>query len=329
MKMHITDQQETIKMSNDKQIQARESQVMGAFELQGIKNQLAGLLDDNPKKLEAFKTKILKMSLSYMLKDCPPESIIKCGIQALTLNLSLEGGQGYIVKYGGVASFDCGYKGWQVLARRAGYMVDADVVYSCDKFEQDGFGFDRKFIFEPDFSQRQGSNDQWAKQNLTGVIVSVMEEKSGIVRMKFVPADMIMKIVGKSPSVQSEKGKAHSPHEHWAEQMFLAKAIKQVLTKESIDLSESSQLNAAFEIVNNTEQLAQTKTKEEYSQERFDQNYPKWIELVQSAQKKPMAIITHLSNSFALTVDQMESLYKLNDHAPIEGEIQFEDNQNA
>ena len=80
-----------------------ETKLMDAFQVEGIKNQLTSLLGNNPRKAEEFKTRVLKMSLSYGLDKCSPESIIGCGVQALTLNLPLESGQGYIVNYGGKA----------------------------------------------------------------------------------------------------------------------------------------------------------------------------------------------------------------------------------
>ena len=304
-------------MSN---LTVRENKVMDALELEGIKAQLQGLLGNNQRKIEAFKTKILKISLNAILKDCTPESVIGCGVQALTLDLPLEAGQGYIVAYKGVATLDCGYKGWQVLAKRAGYSVLSDVVYDCDEFSQSGFGFDREMVFNPSFSQRKGSDDKWAKANLTGVIVSVMEDDSGQKTQTFVDAAMINKIVGKSPS----KDSSHSPHNNWAEQMFAAKAIKQVLSKFPIDISKASQLQEAIEIVNTTESMAQQQSPQglsEYPQERFTENFPKWRDLVASGSKKAMAIITQLSNSYTLTSKQLEDVMTLTNFEPIDGEV--------
>lgn len=310
-------------MSNN-QLSVRESKVMDAFELENVKTQLQSLLENNPKQVEAFKTRILKISLNYGLDKCSPESIIKCGIQALTLRLPLEAGQGYIVNYGGQAVFDCGYKGWQVLAKRAGLSVQADVVYSCDEFSQEGFGFDREIIFSPNYALRQSANDKWAKENLTGVIVSVMENETELKTIKFIPADMIHKIVGVSPSQQSDKGKKFSPHENWSEQMFVAKAIKQVLSKHAVDLEEAADLQKAVEYINETESVSQAQAKSdvmpEYPQERFDENYPKWKELVSNGSKPAMAIITQLSNSFKLSADQLSSVMNLRDCEPIEAE---------
>jgi len=310
-------------MTNNQQVARREEQMMGALELENVKTQLAALLENKPRKIEAFKTRMLKISLSYGLDKCTPESLINCGLQALTLDLPLEYGQGYIVNYGGKATFDCGYKGWQVLAKRGGLSVKADVVYDCDHFEQDGFGFDAKMVFQPDFAQRKGADDKWAKTHLTGVIVSVREDETELVTTMFVPADMIFKIVGKSPSVQSENGRKHSPHENWAEQMFAAKAIKQVLSKQAVDLAQASQLQEAIGIVNSTESMAQeqaTAAAAFYEPEKFDVNYPKWLNRVKSGTNPAMAVITQLTNTYSFTSEQLEKLMDLKNHEPIEAQ---------
>lgn len=309
-------------MSNQVQVR-QEQQLMSAFELEAVQRQLASLLEGQPKKIEAFKTRVLKMALSYGLKDCAPESIIGCGIQALTLDLPLEAGQGYIVKYDKQAQLDIGYKGWQVLAKRAGFSVLADVVYECDEFRQDGFGFDREITFTPDHGRRNGADDKWSKANLTGVIVSIRDDETGAQSHTFVPADTIHKIVGKSPSTQSEKGLKYGPHGNWAEQMFAAKAIKQVLSKFPIDLSKASQLHEAMEAVNVTESAAQAQpAANEYPEERFADNYPKWQEIVESGKRSAAEIIGQVTKAFNLSQSQLERLMNLRDCQPIDGEVQ-------
>jgi recombination protein RecT len=301
---------------------------MGAFELENVKAQLDSLFESSPRKIEGFKTRILKISLSFGLQSCTPESIINAGLQAVTLDLPIEFGQGYVVNYGGQAQFDCGYKGWQVLAKRAGLSVLADVVYECDEFSQSGFGFNKTITFNPNYAERKSSNDEWAKKNLTGVIVSVLEDETGSEAYSFVPADLIHKIVGASPSagkVSKKIGQKTSPHDKWAEQMFSAKAIKQVVSKMPIDISRSSQLAQAIEMVNQTEMVAQDKAKAEdnaYPQARFDEYFPQWQELVMSGKKPAMSIISQLSNSYKLTAQQLEKLMDLRNAQPIEGEIQ-------
>ena len=83
-------------MSN---LAVRETKVMEAFEIEALQNQVRGLLGSNQRNIEAFKAKIIKLSLSDILKNCTPESVIGCGVQALTLALPLEAGQGYAGRY--------------------------------------------------------------------------------------------------------------------------------------------------------------------------------------------------------------------------------------
>ena len=296
-------------------VTTREDKVMTAFELEGIKNQLSSLMQNNPRKIEKFKTKILTLSLTAGLKDCTPESIIHCGMQAVTLDMPLQQGQGYVVKYGGVAQFDLGYKGWQILAKRAGYSVLADAVYNCDTFTDSGFGFDRDVTFIKG-EGRKPSDDKWARDNLRAVIVSIMEDATKVNTLRVVDADMIHKIIGKSPA--GMKG----PHGSWADQMFCAKAIKQVLSKFPIDLS-ASELGDAIEMVNATESTAQeTANARTYTDERFAEVYTAWAELVSTGKKQAMAIITQVSNGFSLTPEQMEKLMALQKIKPvIDGEV--------
>jgi len=305
------------------QISVRETQVKDCLELEAISQQLSSLLDKNPRKMEAFKTRMLKISLGFGLDKCTPESIINCGLQALTLDLPLEHGQGYIVNYGGKATFDAGYKGWQILAKRAGFSVMADVVYSCDEFSQDGFGFNSEMIFKQNLGLRKGANDVWAKANLTGVIVSVREDESDKTTTAFVPADMINKIVATSPSQKTDNAKKFSPHSNWAEQMFKAKAIKQVLSKFPIDLAVASQLADAIGIIDATEIAAQkqvAKDDRSYPDERFEEVYPKWKAIVQEGKKDAITILSDLAARFALTKSQSNKLRELKNFEPIEGE---------
>lgn len=296
-------------------VATREDKVMSAFELEGIKNQLSSLMQNNPRKIEKFKTKILTLSLTSGLKDCTPESIIHCGLQAVTLDMPLQQGQGYVVKYGGIAQFDLGYKGWQILAKRAGFSVLADAVYNGDTFSDSGYGFDREVTFIKG-EDRKPSDDKWARQNLKAVIVSIMEDATKVKTLRVVDADMIHKIIGKSPA--GMKG----PHGSWADQMFCAKAIKQVMSKFPIDLS-ASELGDAIDMVNTTETTAQeTASARTYTDERFAEVYAAWVDLVESGKKAAMAIITQVSNGFALSPEQMQKLMDLQNIKPvIDGEV--------
>ena len=311
-------------MSNMTVNEKREMQVADAMQLESINNQLVGLLENNPKRMEVFKSRMLKMSTTYMLKDCSPESLIAVGLQALTLDLPLEAGQGYVVKYGKDAQLDIGYKGWQMLAKRSGSSVMADAVYKCDLFQQSGFGFDAELKFEPAHGERRAADDKWVHENIVGVIVSIKDDATGAVTYQFVPADMLHKIVGNSPSVKSDKAKQFSPHENWKQQMFIAKAIKQVLSKMPVDLSVDSSMSAAIQMVNETEATSQAipESMPRYPQERFDENWPKWVELVKAGKQKGVGIANQLSNGYSLSESQLEKAMSLKDFEPIEGEVE-------
>jgi recombination protein RecT len=274
--------------------------------------------------MEIFKTRILKICLNDGLKNCTPESVIECGIQALTLNLLLEGGQGYVVAYKSKATLDVGYKGWQVLAKRSGFLVIADAVYKCDQFHQSGFGFNREMVFNPDFSSRNSANDKWAKENLTGVIVSIKDNGTGQETSTFVPADMIHKIVASSPSASSD----WSPHNKWAEQMFLAKAIKQVISKMPVDLAKSNDLQNAIDYTNSTESIAQQKDNEKslYPQDKFDSFFPTWTEYVKTGRTKATAILSQLQSKHELTPDMTIQISHLQMLEPFDNEIEQESN---
>jgi recombination protein RecT len=298
----------------------REEQVMSILEVDQIREQVNSLLGKDDKKMEIFKTRILKICLNDGLKKCSPESIIECGIQALTLNLPLEAGQGYVVAYKSKATLDIGYKGWQVLAKRSGYLVMADIVYSCDQFSQSGFGFNKEMHFTPDYASRQSANNKWAKANLEGVIVSIKDIESGQDTSAFVAADMIHKIVASSPSANSD----YSPHNNWTEQMYIAKAIKQVISKMPVDLTRSNDLQSAINLTNISEQSQQAKATnlDTYPQEKFDSYFPTWKTYVETGRTKARSILTQLQAQHTLTPEMTFAIAELKSFEPLDGEIE-------
>ena len=58
----------------------------------------------------------------------------------------------------------------------------------------------------------------------------------GYVKNTFVTSAKIEKIKGKSPSAKS----AYSPYNSWAEEMYLAKAIKYALSREALNLKDEN-----------------------------------------------------------------------------------------
>lgn len=70
------------------------------------------------------------------LMNCNINSLMKAGMTAAILGLEVDGvtGQGYIMPFKDTATFVPGYKGYITLAQQAGFIVDADVVRTGDKF---------------------------------------------------------------------------------------------------------------------------------------------------------------------------------------------------
>lgn len=55
----------------------------------------------------------------------------------------------------------------------------------------------------------------------------------------------------------------------------------------------------------------QDQSKEAYTDEKIAKNFPKWSEAVASGNSEAMAIITHLSNGWILTEEQLSKVYEL------------------
>ena len=58
---------------------------------------------------------------------------------------------------------------------------------------------------------------------------------------------------------------------------------------------------------------ASKQSKQEYSDDKFKINFPKWMDLVESGEKNATAIITQMSNAFNLKKEQLEALMSLKD----------------
>lgn len=71
------------------------------------------------------------------LLECDRQSIINAAMTAAVLGLEVDGvtGQGYLIPFGGQAVFVPGYKGYNTMAARSGFTINAAVVREGDEFE--------------------------------------------------------------------------------------------------------------------------------------------------------------------------------------------------
>lgn len=197
----------------------------------------------NEKKFARFKSAIVSICLNEQLSECSLTSILQSAKDLAEIDLDINPllGQAYIVRYKHSAQAIISYKGYISLAERFGKQVKAFSVFKCDDFEIDLSDFDEKIVFKPNFAERKESDDVWFKENLIGVLVKVREE-NGSVKNQFVSKDKLFKIAGVSPSRNSK----YSPYEKWGEEMFLAKALKYVLSK----MPMNEKISRAIEIDN-------------------------------------------------------------------------------
>ena len=72
---------------------------------------------------------------------------------------------------------------------------------------------------------------EWVDKNLRGVLIGI---KNGEVMVKFVTMDKIKQLKRHSTSANSAKGKKYSPYQNWNLEMYQARAIKYVVSKEPI-----------------------------------------------------------------------------------------------
>lgn len=206
------------------------------------------------KKIIRFKSALLNIASNQALQGCTQASILKSAFSIAELNLELNPAlaHAYILKYKLDAEPVISYKGWQVLLERSGKKVRAFSVFKCDNFtiKINSKDFDEDISFIPNLSERKSSDDNWYKNNLLGVLVKIKDGED--IRNYFIQVDKIEKIRGKSPSQKSD----FSPYNQWAEEMYLAKAIKYVLSRTPLNINEEL-IAKAIEIDNNLDKQLQ------------------------------------------------------------------------
>lgn len=221
------------------------TKIKNIIKSQGTQKRIMQLLGD-PVKREKFSATLINVALDGALSTCSPESIVKSGLQAAELDLSLNKNMGlaYIVRYKKDAEFQIGYKGWQLLAKRAGIRLNVTPIFDCDEFEISSDGFDTTVKHIPNLDAQQDHIPEWVESHLKGVLVSTKED--GEISHKFVSIGKIQQIAGVSPS---KKNGSYSPYSLWNLEMYMGKATKYVLSK----MPMQEQLARAVEMENDVD----------------------------------------------------------------------------
>ena len=219
----------------------RQDKLEYLLKTKAVKAKVFNVLGDVEKSKKLIAT-IGQISDMYSVEDCTLESVIDSAIMIAGLGLSPipELGESYIIGYKGkrgekTAKPDISYKGWKKIGREQGLEIEAEGV-----FEGIEVG-DYEDVFKLPYRLQLKTGDvKWVEKNLLGVVVKIVDIKTGYIKYNFVDKSMLDKLKSVSPSVKAKK---QSPYDDWYYDMLVrAKAIKYIAKKE-IQFSEA-QANA-------------------------------------------------------------------------------------
>jgi len=195
--------------------------------------QIISLVGD-AKKAEKFKTDLTLMSMDAGLVKCSPRSVFVTALKVAQIGLSIvkERKQAYLVPYKnkGVdeAQLQISYIGWHILAKRAGYEIDCELVFKCDYFDYIVDENGKNFKFKASLAEREDDDRKWVEENLIGAMVWAKDINSNYMRKEFLSAKLLNKLRANSPAI---KYKRFSAWDDFTVEMYKAKAIKYVASK--------------------------------------------------------------------------------------------------
>lgn len=211
-------------------------------------------------KADKFVTDLTLLGMDKNILECDPVSVFSVALKIAQVGLSIvkEQKQAYIVPFmeQGVkkAQLQIGYIGWRILAKRAGYDIDAELVYECDKFEYTVDENGKKFIFEANLKDRNETDAAWINENLLGAMVWA-RDKNGVTK-DFISAKKLNQLKNTNQAVKKGKFSAWT---NWSEEMYKAKAIKYIASKlPTDDFMLMSAVNAENEAYKEQPKLEQT-----------------------------------------------------------------------
>lgn len=224
--------------------QTRSEQVSAYFLKPENIERLKPYFNDESATKKFYQT-LMMIALDEKYAKHTPQSIFKCALSAAELNLTLQKNMGlcYLVPRKNKKTqqtelhFDMGYRGWLTLLSRANKDCQTYNVYKCDQFSMSidtslDEGFNPKIVYKPNHDRWNEADYKWVHENLRGILVVICSKDPGskpVVR--YVKRDILDKIKNMSPSSDSD----YSPWRNWLPDMYAAKAIKTVISKQPLD----------------------------------------------------------------------------------------------
>lgn len=182
--------------------------------------------------------------------------LAKCCIEIANMKLpiSKQAGQAYVVPRNvtinkgtpderkiSVLNVEIGYKGWLVLAKRAGIAVRVYPIYNGDDYTYEINGFEQNFTYRPNFQNITAEKtEQFIENNLQFIAVATKDLISKVETCDLIEFPLLRKLRSKTQS------KSGGVYKDWLLEMYKAKAIKYVLKKMPIDTLDTS-IFRAFE----------------------------------------------------------------------------------
>ena len=220
---------------------ARQEAIKKAFDRK--QEEMLALFQQDQSKVNRFISQILRLSVDRKLANCDQQSFFDCAVDCAEIGLMPQKQLGliYFVPYKGQAQLMIGYKGWQALLQRSGQAIKANPVFECDAFSYEVDDFDEKVSLIPDFDLHNDTDPKWVNENIKGVLVRIKDINTSVVTQTYVSVSKLKQLRGFSPSI---KNKRSSPWDEHPKEMFMAKAIKYVISKTPM----ASQIGKAVEI---------------------------------------------------------------------------------
>ncbi|MGZ8918957.1 MAG: recombinase RecT [Methylobacter sp.] len=209
--------------------------------LVSAQRQITSLLQDEA-KAKRFMAASLVVASSTALNKCAPDSIVQAlvGVAMSDLNIDSNIGHCYLVPYGDSVQLQIGYKGFIQLLFRAGWLVKAFPVYTCDDFSMSFDGWDNRVDFTPSIDDRDEGDKDWVFNNLRGIYVVSRHADTKDEYSMFVNKTVIEKLRLNSPNQKIGKytkpddlnllqnGKPIGIWKDWYIEMAQSKAIKKL-----------------------------------------------------------------------------------------------------
>lgn len=178
------------------------------------------------------------------------KELAKCCIEIASMKLPIlkQAGQAYVVprsitvgkgtkneKKIPILDVEIGYKGWLVLARRAGIAVKTYPIFDGDNFSFDAVGVNQSFRYSPSIENLSADKDsRFVENKLRFIAVCTKDLKSDVEDVSVLDINLLKRLRSKSPSSDSPA------YRDWLLEMYNAKAIKYVLKKLPLDTLDTT-----------------------------------------------------------------------------------------